>query len=158
MKNALKVVLLMLLSTLLGCSTTQQVVMAKYSPANPIVSVARSPGEGNSPEMDAHLEAALLADGLTLKSPVSAESRKASGVDAVVSYVDTWRGDVVMYLQQISINLYDANTGDLIVTGEWHNSALHGFQDARLIVRQVVTDMLAKLDAATNSSRPKTGG
>lgn len=158
MKNVLKYVFLMLLSALVGCSTTQQVVMAKYSQTKHIESIARSPGEGNSPEMDANLDAALLADGLTVKTTVLPETRKSPGVDAVISYVDTWRWDVVMYLQQISINLYDANTGDLIMTGEWHNSALHGFQDAKLIVRQVVTDMMTKLDAAANSGESKTGG
>ena len=98
--------------------------------------------------MTSHLEEALRKEGVTLKGQVASGVQKAKDVGAVVSYVDVWRWDLVMYLQKLSIRLYDAESGDLLATGNWSDSPLHGFRDAKLVVEGVVKEMLTKLRTA----------
>ena len=131
-----------------GCSTSQQVRLAKMSPHPPITSVARAPQDGNSAAMDRHLSDALRDEGLTVRAPLPAGTRSSSEVDAIVSYVDVWRWDMTMYMKSLSIQLYDARTGDLLVTGDWSDSAMHGFRDAKETVRSVVAEMMATLRRA----------
>jgi hypothetical protein len=131
-----------------GCSTTQEVVLIKASGAKNITTAVRMPEEGNSPQMTAHLEGALGQEGVSVKGQVPAGVQKAKDVDAVVSYVDVWRWDLVMYLQKLSVRIYDAESGDLLVTGNWSDSPLHGFRDAKLVVEGVVKEMLTKLRTA----------
>lgn len=131
-----------------GCSTSQQVRLAKMSPHPPIATVAQSPQDGNSPEMNKHLSDALRDEGLTVKAPLPAGTRSSPGVDAIVSYVDVWRWDMTMYMKSLSVQLYDARTGDLLATGDWSDSAMHGFRDAKDIVKGVVAEMVATLRGA----------
>lgn len=130
-----------------ACSTSQQVMLAKQAPPR-VVTVAQVPDDGNSPEMDAYVRSALVKQGFSVRSPLPAGTRKSSEVDAIVSYVDVWRWDLVMYLQSIAIKMFDARTGDLLVTGDWKNSAFHGYPDEGEIVGQIVGEMAGKLDAA----------
>lgn len=132
-----------------GCSTTQEIVLAKASPSKKVVTVAQIPEDGNSTQMNANLEAALLKEGVTLKAPLPAGTRKSPAADAIISYVDVWRWDLAMYLKSLNIRMYDAESGDLLVTGQWNDSPLHGFRDAKLTVETVVSDMFKKLRAAT---------
>ena len=140
---------LVLASVLLaGCSTSQQVQLSKRSYHPPVTSVAQSPQDGNSPEMTAHLVEALRDAGLTVKAPLSPGTRTAPDVDAIVSYVDVWRWDVKMYMKSLSVQLFDAKTGDLLVTGQWQDSSMHGFRDAREAMRGVVAEMVETLRGA----------
>lgn len=68
--------------------------------------------------------------------------------DANVSYVDVWRWDVTMYLKSLRIRMFDGRTGDLLASGEWSDSDLHGFRDAKGVVGDLVAEMMAKLRAA----------
>lgn len=137
-----------------GCSTSQNVLLAKQTPPT-IVTVAQAPTDGNSPEMDAFLRSALIKEGYTVRSPLPAGTRTSDGVDAIVSYIDVWRWDVVMYLQSIAINIFDAQNGDLLVTSEWRNSAMHGYHGDGEIVQDLVSEMSSKLKAAA-SDTPET--
>ncbi len=123
--------------------------MAKATPVKKVAVVAQTREEDNSPQMNGHLEAALQKDGITLKTTLPAGTRKSADVDAIVSYTDVWRWDLVMYLKGLNVRLYDAETGDLLVTGQWNDSAMHGFRDAKVVMAGVVDEMLAKLRAAT---------
>jgi len=134
---------------LVGCSTTQEVVLAKANPTKRVQTIAQIPDADNSPQMNANLEAALQKEGLSLKAPLPAGTRKSNEVDAIVSYVDVWRWDLVMYLKGLTVRLYDAETGDLLITGQWNDSTLHAFRDAKGVMQGVVSDMMAKLRAAT---------
>lgn len=134
-----------------GCATQQETLLAKSTPPK-ISSVAQIPEEGNSPDMNANLAAALQTEGLSIKPPLPAGTRKSSGVDAIVSYTDVWRWDLVMYLKSINVRLYDAKSGDLVATGQWQDSQLHGFRDAKVIVQGVVSEMMAKIRAAAGSN------
>ena len=134
---------------LVGCSTTQEVTLAKLAPSKKIVSVAQVADADNSTQMNGNLEAALQKEGLSLKAPLPLGTKKSADVDALVSYVDYWRWDLAMYMKNLTVNLYDAETGDLLVSGRWNDSTLHGFRDAKVIMQGLVSEMLAKLRAAT---------
>lgn len=130
-----------------GCSTSQEVLLAKQAPPQ-IVTIAQTPDDGNSPEMDAFLQKALIKQGYSVQAPLQKGTRKSSDVDAIISYIDVWRWDIVMYLQSIAIKMFDAETGDLLVTADWKNSAFHGFPDEEQIVHQLVGEMTDTLKAA----------
>ncbi|MDH5833406.1 hypothetical protein [Luteimonas kalidii] len=133
-----------------ACATHQDVLLAKSVPP-PIVTVAAVASDGNSPEMDASVRNALIQNGFSVQAPLPAGTRTSDQVDALVTYVDVWRWDIVMYLQSVAIKLFDARTGDLLVTGDWKNSAFHGYQDEDSIVRGLITDMATRLKTATPS-------
>jgi hypothetical protein len=128
-----------------GCSTTQEVTLTKSSFSKQIKSVVITPEENNSAEMTSNLETALLSSGVSVKPPVSVGVRKTAEADAVVSYVDVWRWDIVMYLRELSLKVYDADSGDLLALGSWKNSPLHGFQDAKVVVKGLVDEVLLKI-------------
>ena len=136
-----------------GCSTTQEIVLAKANPTRAIQTVSRATGDSNATDMNKNVEDAFSAQGIGVKGALPADTRKSPDVDGVVTYSDQWRWDLVMYLQALTVNLFDAGTGDLLVTGQWHDSTLHGFKDAREVTRNLVADMLAKLKSATGTQK-----
>ncbi len=128
-----------------GCSTTQQVTLTNSTPGQPITTVSQVSAEGNSAQMDTHLEAALAQAGLTVKGKLPAGTTTATEVDALVSYVDVWRWDVVMYMKDLSVKVHDARTGNLLAVGTWADSALHGYRDAKLVMQGLVAEVMGKL-------------
>ncbi|MCB1956234.1 MAG: hypothetical protein KDG55_11200 [Rhodocyclaceae bacterium] len=145
----LRVLLLLAsVSLLVGCGTTREVRLGRVESVPSLHSAALVPREGNSNDMDEHLSAALEAHGMALKAPLRAGTRKAADVDLIVTYDDVWRWDVVMYLQSLTIRFYAGASGTLLATGRWENSALHGLQDAGAVTREVVDDMVTRLQAA----------
>jgi hypothetical protein len=48
----------------------------------------------------------------------------------------------------LTVNLFDGPSGNLLITGRWDNSAFHGFQDPRDIIKELLDDMFAKLAAS----------
>lgn len=137
---------------LAGCSTTQQVTLTKPSHNKPIRTVAQVPADGNSPEMNLNLEGALTREGLALKPPLPQGTTRSKDVDALVSYTDVWRWDLVMYMQQLSVRLHDAETGDLIALAHWRDSPLHGFRNAKLVMEGLVEEMVRRVKAATGAA------
>jgi len=85
MKKLITPLLVIAAVAMSGCSTTQEVFLAKADPNRKIVTVSQVPGEGNSAEMDSHLETALRNEGLSIKSPLPAGTRKSHESDAIVS-------------------------------------------------------------------------
>jgi hypothetical protein len=136
---------LLLCLSLAGCSTTTEVLVGGNHQTPPIRSAAFVPQGGNSKDMDEHIRHALLARGVDVRATAEPGMRRAPEVDAVVSYSDVWRWDVVMYLQSVDINFFDAQSGSLLVNGRWRNSAMHGFQDPREVVGTVMDGMFAKM-------------
>ena len=134
-----------------GCATSQNVSLAQISGTRPIATVAMAPSAGNSADMDAAVNSALVNQGLTARPPLPAGSRKSADVDMIVSYTDQWRWDLAMYLRWVAIDMYDADSGNLLASARWDNSAFHGFQDYKTVVKGLVDDMMAKIRA-----RPKS--
>jgi len=134
---------------LFGCSTTKDVMLAKATPTHQVRTVAQAPQDDNSSDMNTNLQSALSNEGLTVKAPLPAGTRKSAEVDAIVSYSDVWRWDLTMYLKSVSIRLFDSQSGDLLVSGTWSDSALHGFRDSKEVVQNLVSEMFEKLRNAT---------
>jgi hypothetical protein len=128
-----------------GCSTSQQVTIAKADFNRTLKTVAQVPDADNSAQMNGYLESALQKEGLALKAPLPAGTRKADDVDALVSYVDVWRWDLAMYMQSLTVRVHDASNGDLLATGRWHDSPLHGFRNAKAVMEGLVAEVFAKL-------------
>ncbi|TAA26809.1 hypothetical protein [Pseudoxanthomonas winnipegensis] len=128
-------------TALAGCATHNRVVV------NPGQTVVRTAyvvlHGGNSADMDAHVQQELMAHGIQVKA--GPEVREA-GTDVVVRYTDNWRWDMAMYLRSLDIQIYNAS-GTLIASGSWKNSALHGYHSAEKVTRQVMDEVLARLDA-----------
>lgn len=116
--------------------------------------IAQVPADGNSAEMDGFVRTALVQNGFNVRAPLPAGTRKSEEADAILSYVDVWRRDSVMYPQSVAIKMFDARSGDLPVTGDWKNSAFHGYQDESRIVQELIAGMAGKLRAATQQSAP----
>jgi len=139
-----------------GCSTTQNISLAKQTPAKLVSSVAHVADENNSAQMDGNLEAALTKEGLLLRGKLPAGTTTAKDVDALVSYVDTWRWDVVMYMKNLTIRINDAATGDLIATAQWTESHFHQFRGeggVRAVVEQLVSDLMKKVRPPTRPAQ-----
>jgi hypothetical protein len=141
------------LFTLSGCSTTQEILLAKSNSTRVIQTIARSPGDSVAEDMNKNIEDAFTAQGIEVKAALPPETRKAPDVDAIFIYSDQWRWDLVMYLRALTINIFDAESGDLLISGSWHDSTLHGFRDPREVSHNLVADMISKLKAATNKQK-----
>ena len=138
-----------------GCASTQQVTVAKATYNKKIVTTAQVVDEGNSAPMNGHLSSALQKEGVAVTSTLPAGSKTASGVDALVSYVDVWRWDLVMYMKDLTVRMHDAETGDLLALGQWADSQPHGFRDPKVVMDGVVAEMLTKLRATKKADAPK---
>lgn len=90
-----------------SCATHQDVLLAKTTPP-PITTIAQVPADGNSAEMDGLVRTSLVQNGFNVRAPLPAGTRKSDDVDAIISYVDVWRWDIVMYLQSVAIKIFDA--------------------------------------------------
>lgn len=130
---------------LLGCATTSSVTTGAQGTIDQLHTVAFVPQGGSSVDVDNDIQRALLAQGVDIRATAPSGTRKMAGVDAVVSYEDVWRWDMVMYMKSIDIDVFDANTGSLLVAGHWENSPLHGYQDPAKVIGHVVTDMFHKM-------------
>jgi hypothetical protein len=60
--------------------------------------------DGNSPDMNTYLTNALLKEGVSVKTPLPSGTSKSQDVDALVTYTDSWRWDIVMYLRALPVN------------------------------------------------------
>jgi hypothetical protein len=126
-----------------ACATTQQVTFSnsieKVS-ANTAYVVTHG---GRSADMDVHMQEDLRARGL--KVMTGPDVIKTNDADLLVKYSDRWRWDIVMYLEDVHIMIYDGKSGDLLATGLWQNSAFHKFPDAGEVVKGVMDEIFTKL-------------
>lgn len=137
-----------LLAVLTGCATSRTVTVGQLAPARQMKSAALVAQDGNSPEMDSIVQQQLRAYGITPKLALPVATRQSKDVDLIVGYTDFWYWDIVMYLRAIKIDLFEGESGNLLVTGRWENSAFHGYQDPQDVVKELLDDMFAKLAAS----------
>ena len=52
-------------------------------------------------------------------------------------------------MQKLNVRLHDAETGDLLAMAQWSDSPLHGSRNAKVVMEEVVAEMLKKVRAAT---------
>jgi hypothetical protein len=143
-RSALAAIALVLLA---GCSTTQEITLGAAVQKN-LSTIALVPSDGNSSQMNSLLEAALLKEQLTVVGALPPGTRTAPGIDALVSYTDIWRWDLVMYLKHLTVQLYDAQTGQLLALGQWSDSPLHGFRNPKTVMEGLISDLVARVRGA----------
>lgn len=143
-RSALAAIALVLLA---GCSTTQEITLGAAVQKN-LSTIALVPSDGNSSQMNSLLEAALLKEQLTVVGALPPGTRTAPGIDALVSYTDIWRWDLVMYLKHLTVQLYDAQTGKLLALGQWSDSPLHGFRNPKTVMEGLISDLVARVRGA----------
>jgi hypothetical protein len=134
-----------------GCSVTKEIKSGNVSLLKPIQTASQISEAGNSPEMDGILADAIRSEGVNLLPALPPGTRKQTTADVLVSYNDTWRWDFVTYLQSITIQIFDADSGGLLVSGQWADAPLHGYKDAGLVVRELITGMFANLRSNAKS-------
>jgi hypothetical protein len=128
-----------------GCGGSSAISPASANAPAQIRSAAFSPQPGNSSEVTGYVTAALAAHGVTTRPAILSAGNKSNDVDAIVSYLDVWRWDMAMYMQSIAIQLYNAKTGELLVSGSWSDSVLHSFNRGDAVARDLINQMFAKL-------------
>lgn len=140
------------LALLAGCSTTQEITLGAQVPTKVIVTVAQVQNDGNSSQMTSLLEEALLKEKLAVVGALPSGTRTAPGLEALVSYTDVWRWDLMMYLKHLTVQLYDAETGQLVALGQWSDSPLHGFRDPKTVMDGLISDLVARVRGAKPSA------
>ena len=136
--------LLVALSLLAGCGGSYSVTRTGQATPEHIRTVLMTPRDGNSPEVTEYVSDALAAQGVTVTGQLPAGVFKTDKADAVVSYLD-----ISTYLQSISISLYDAKTGNLVITGRWRDSFFHTWNRGEGVSKELIAKMLAELGALT---------
>ena len=131
-----------------GCAATRDVIQHGSISAGTYRTAALVPKEGNSPEVDGYIMDALAGHGISMLMPKSPGTTKAEDVDLLVSYSDVWRWDLTTYLKSLRIDLFDARTGTLLVSGSWKNSFFHGFQRGKDEAKELLDDMIPRIRGA----------
>lgn len=135
--------LMVFLSACGGSYNLQQAGTVK----SPIRTVALTPQDGNSAEVDAYMVNALTAVGLEVRQPLKAGEKISSNIDAVVSYTDLWRWDLVTYMAGLQINLYDARNGTILATGRWRDSGFHSFHRGEGVTKELIRQIFSRLNS-----------
>jgi hypothetical protein len=130
---------------LAGCGGSYTVNRMNGSTPAAIKTAAIAPSDGNSAEVTANVAQAISAKGVAIMPALPANTIKSEKVDMVVSYIDVWRWDLATYMQSISINFYNAQTGELMVTGRWRDSFFHAWHRGESVAAQLTDEMFKKL-------------
>ena len=128
-----------------ACGGSSAIIPASANASTQIRSAAFSPQPGNSPEVTGYIADALAAHGVATRPAKLSPGYKSNDVDAIVSYLDVWRWDVAMYMQSIAIHLYNAKTGELMVSGRWSDSTMHTYNRGEAVSRDLINQMFSKL-------------
>lgn len=148
MNHKIALGVLVVTSALSGCAGSRAVTLGEFTPQKTISTAALVPQDGNSMEMDSHLQKQLAAHGITAKPFLPAGTKRSTDVDAIVTYRGVWGWDFVKYLSSLTINLFDAPSGKLLASGRWSNAFLHGYPDEQEVVKEMMDDIYAKLSPA----------
>jgi hypothetical protein len=65
-----------------------------------------------------------------------------SGV--VVHYMDHWKWDMVMYLDNLQVRILNGTSGEVLAIGSYQNSGLHSFPDSVKVVGEIFSNFDAK--------------
>jgi len=130
----------LLLISVLSCASSQDAVInpAASLPAGPLTAFVEKHGD-KSADVDAHVERALIANGIGVTEDKSAST-------LTVKYADDWKWDLVMYLRALDLQIYDARTGTLIGSARYSNAAFtHSYPNTGKIAEELVAQVLTKL-------------
>lgn len=141
---------------LTGCGGNITVTRTSAKAPEQIRSVSFAAQSGNSTEVSSYISEALASQGVATGSITPRQAFKSNDVDAIVSYVDVWRWDIVTYLKSIAISLYNAKTGELLVTGRWSDSLFHTYFRGDSVSKNLINEMFAKLQLNQNNDTEST--
>lgn len=137
---------------LTGCGGAYTITRTSAKVPEQLRSASVSPLEEGSPEITTYITEALVSQGVSIKQSSAANAPKSNGADAFVTYSDIWRWDFAMYLKAITINLYKASTGELLVTGRWSDSLFHAYHGGEMVTQELIKQMFAKLELTKNGT------
>ncbi|MFM0219777.1 MULTISPECIES: hypothetical protein [Paraburkholderia] len=132
------------LVTLPGCTTTQNVAAGPQAKGSPVTVACFTAHGGRSADMDAAIQRNLENHGVSVVLAPACDK-----ADVNVTYTDSWRWDIVMYLRSMDIRFYKAPNGGLIASGHWKNSVLHKFPNADGVVRDLIDEMFKQAGEST---------
>jgi hypothetical protein len=132
-----------------GCATSLDIVPSGNLPGGAYVTAALVQSESTNDEMDGYIRDALVLQGVQVGPSKPAGTKKADGVDLLVSYFNEWRWDLKTYLLTLRIDLFDGPTGALLATGTWKNSGFHGFQRGEEETKALLGSMIPTIRAGT---------
>jgi hypothetical protein len=139
------ILLSMMLVMLSACGGTYTAKRTAAPLPKYIQAIAVSPQEGNSPEVDRYLNSALVDQGLIVKAPLAKAERTNLEVDAIISYQDVWRWDLfTTHMRSISMAIYDAKSGNMLVHGTWECSTFHDYDRGQNVTKNLLRKMLEK--------------
>lgn len=141
-----------------GCGGTTTVTRTTAAAPEQIRSAAFSPQAGNSSEVTGYIAEALASKGVATDTATPAQGLKSTKVDAIIAYNDVWRWDIVTYLKSIAISLYNAKTGELLVTGRWTDSLLHTYVRGDSVSRDLINQMFDKLSLKQSADGVERNG
>lgn len=153
MKNMPYLALPLIALVLGGCGGSYTVTRMHGKLPEQLRSVAFAPQPGNSPEVTGYVSEALAARGVGVKGEAASAGFRTQHADGVVSYVDVWRWDMAMYLKSLKINLYNASSGELLVSGRWEDSLFHAWHRGEAISKELLARMFEQLNLPAVDSR-----
>lgn len=129
---------------LVGCATSQQVVVNPSTAGRSFESAYLVIHGEPSDDVDASLQRELLLRGLAVTA--GSEEDKPDDADLLIRYADDWKWDITMYLKRLDLQIYDGREGDtLLASATWKNSALHGYHGLDKVVGNLIDETFAKL-------------
>jgi uncharacterized protein YcfL len=138
------VVAVLALVMLSGCSTTQNVTAGLQVKSSLMTTACFTAHSGRSADMDAAIQRNLENHGVSVLLAPACDK-----TDMNVTYTDSWRWDIVMYLRSMDIRFYKAPSGGLIASGHWKNSVLHQFPNADGVVQDLIDEMFKEAGEPT---------
>jgi hypothetical protein len=135
---------LLTLVFLSGCSTTQNVTAGPQVKNSPMTTACFTAHGGRSADMDAAIQRNLENHGVSVSLAPACDR-----TDINVTYTDSWRWDIVMYLRSMDIRFYKAPSGGLVASGHWKNSMLRSFPNADGVVQGLIDEMFKQAGEPT---------
>jgi len=119
-----------------GCSSIVQSAYYKPVPLASLKSAYIVHATGSTLGCANAAQEALAARGVAVSAGPPQD--KPNDVDFFVEVIDRWQWDLAMYLLSLDILFRDNATGELIASGNFHQTGFHNFPDQRKKTFEVI--------------------
>jgi hypothetical protein len=137
--------ILTVIALLAGCGSSVNVTVGQLSPFTQLRTAALVPQDGNTPEVDAVVQQQLMAHSIAPLPPLPPGTRQSGDVDLIVTYSEKGSTERPPRPSLITVNLFEAPTGNLLATGHWTNSRLQMSPDRNEVVKGLIDQVMAEL-------------
>lgn len=127
-----------------ACGSSVNMTVGQLSPFK-MKTAALVPQDANSPEIDAIVQRQLMAHSIVPQPPLPRGTHQSGDVDLIVTYSEQRLLGRRMQLHAISVSMYEAPTGNLLVTGRREFSPSQKAPERSEVVKELFEDMMAKL-------------